>query len=133
MVAVCVGAIGATAAVAASLGGDSSTITKACAAVAAGALATFLPLLLSGFTSHGASNFGVFVMLASGARTLVILGAALFFSQSPDVAKSPLWLGALTGAGLILVVETALSVALLSRAERAKSAGRSTASGRSDA
>ena len=120
MAVVCVAAIGAAAGLAAALGGDSKTIALASTAVGIGAITTFLPVLFGGKTKSGASNFGLLVLFASGVRTLLILAVAMFFAQTREVMKSPFWLGAMTGAGLILIAESALSISLLSRMERLK-------------
>lgn len=121
MAALCLGALAVTAAVSTILGGDSATTLRACAAVGIGSIASFIPVLLASTSQTGASNFGVLVVVASGARTLITLAAALFFTQMQSLAKVPLWVGAMAGAGLILIVETALTVSILSRIERAKS------------
>lgn len=124
-------AVGAAILVAQSLGGAGQPATLAAAAVALGGLVTFAPLLARG---AAASHFGVFVLGASGARLLLILAIGFAFHQTKDLgeAKKAFWVATMAGAGLILIVESALAVRMLTRLEHAKanstpSAGRPAA------
>lgn len=111
-------AAGAAWGIAIVLGGDQTTAMLALGCVACASVATFLPLL---FGKDG--NFGVMVLVASMVRMLMLLGLAVFFAQTREVAGKAYWVGILTGGGVVLAVETALAVTLLNRMERHKAAG----------
>jgi hypothetical protein len=122
----CAAAILAGAAITLGLGGDWHTAMLAAAAIGVGAIATFLPVVFTGGGSGGAGNFGVHVLIASMVRALLILSIAVYFTQTRDLPKRPFWVGAATGAGFILIVESTLAISILSRIERARLAARST-------
>lgn len=124
---VCLIAVGASAGIASAMRGDSGTVLLAAASVGIGAIATFLPVLFGGRTKAGAENFGLLVLFASGARTLLIMAVALFFSQTREIVKAPFWVGTMSGAGVILVIESIVSITILSRLERLKTAQSSAA------
>lgn len=127
MLAVSLAAIAAAAGIARSMGGDGRTTTLAAAAVAIGSVATFLPILLgrrSKDAGAGMGNFGVLVLVASVTRTLLILSAALLFDQTRQLVRPALWIGAMGGAVIVLVAESAVAIALLSRLERLKTSQR---------
>jgi len=119
MACVCVLALAASAAAANALGADSHTLTMALAAIAIGSLPTFFPLLFTRQTGRE-TNFGLVVFFASGARLLLIVATALLFSQMSDLAGRPFWIGVMTGAGLILIIESTAAIWILSKIERSK-------------
>lgn len=85
-------------------------------AVAAGSLATFLPAILS----VERQSWGLVVLGASMARTMLILVCALLFDKTRDLgdARTALWIGAMCGAGLVLIVESVVAVRVLAAMDR---------------
>lgn len=90
--------------------------------VASVSLVSLLPALVT-----RPERFGMAVLGASIARMLLGMFAALMVTQVGDAPSRPVWLGAVAGLGLILVVESILAIAVLSHLERLKSAGRASA------
>jgi hypothetical protein len=119
MAATCVVAVGTAAGVAALLGGGGTTTTLAAAAVGIASLATFAPVLLAFRVT--AQNFGLMVLGASMVRMLMLLGIGLGFDSTRDIARMPFWIGLILGGGLVLAVESALAIGILSKNERLKS------------
>ncbi|MBC7833497.1 MAG: hypothetical protein H7Y88_00165 [Phycisphaerales bacterium] len=114
MAAICVVAIGAAALIPLALGGGSNAAMLAAATITVGGAATFLPVVLLPVSG----NFGVLVVFTSGLRMLLVLGLALAFDQTRTLARTPFWLGVLSGAGLILIAESLVAVSMLSRTGR---------------
>jgi hypothetical protein len=101
------------------LGGTQPSVLLLVAALAGGTLVALLPAVLV----IGADFWGVTVMLAGVARGLLVLGVVFVATENnPDLSKRAIYLGALAGTVLVLIVETAAAVSILSRLERAKAA-----------
>jgi hypothetical protein len=105
------------------MGGGEHVQMLAVLCVGCASTATFLPVLLAGKGRWGESNFGIVVLGASMARTLLLLALALVVSQGRELSPRPFWIGILAGGGVVLMVESLLAVTLLARLEREKSAG----------
>lgn len=107
-------------AVARGMGADSATLRAVLAAAALGALPTLAPAVLR----LGREHWGVFVMGAGCARLLLSLGYCYMAREaSPELASRPLFVGVVAGALLLLVVEVATSIKILSAMERRREAG----------
>ncbi len=108
-------AAGASWALASSLGADSFTLRTVLIAAAIGAAATMAPAVLK----IGRDHWGVFVMGAGVARMLLSVGYCYAVREmSPEVLSRPLFVGVVAGALLLLIVETATSIKVLSALER---------------
>ena len=105
------------ASVAAGLGGGSSAVVQVLAAVLVGSIATLGPVLLS----LSRESWGLGVLVCGMTRGLLILGTAYMIElNAVDVAKRPLYLGAVAGAVAILVAEAVVAVAILQGVEDAR-------------
>ncbi len=121
MLGACTLAAGIGGAFADRLGADRAMLILVLATIGLGCLPTFVPVLFAGRTRSGASTFGLCVLFASGARLLAVLGLALAFDQTRDLTpRSAYWVGVMTGAGLILIVESILAIRLLAQMEQHK-------------
>lgn len=120
MAVTCVLAVAGAWGIAGALGGDADSCLLAGACVATASVMTFLPAFLTRPMKSGGTNFGMLVMIASMLRLLTLFAVALFFDQTRELVRRPYWIGILTGGGLILVVESAVAVMLLSRLEPRK-------------
>jgi len=83
----------------------------------AGAFVTFLPALLN----ISKEMWGVAVLGSSMGRAILILGLTLAIDKvrtSTD-GHAALWIGAVCGAGVVLVVEAAAAVRILSTMDKA--------------
>ncbi|MEL6797150.1 MAG: hypothetical protein AAFO89_10055, partial [Planctomycetota bacterium] len=78
------------------------------------AVPAFLPALLP--ERSVASRYGSFVFLAMTGQMFVTLGAALFVRVAADVPMKPFLGGVAAGAGVLLCVQVAFAVWMLSRA-----------------
>lgn len=107
--------------VAALLGGETDAALAAAAVVAGAALVGFIPAIIG-----TAEHFGVAVLMASVGRLLIVLIAGLVLTQLGDAPKRPLWLGAVSGAVLILIAESAISIAVISAMDRRRTESRSS-------
>lgn len=105
--------------VAALFGASMAVCILAAAAVAVGSFATFLPSILV----VDRQAWGLVVLVASMIRTLIILAITLFFAKTrvPADAHTALWIGAMCGAGLVLIVESAFAVSILSSMDKSVS------------
>lgn len=78
------------------------------------AVPAFLPALLP--ERPVASRYGSFVFLAMTGQMFVTLGAVLFVRVAADVPAKPFLGGVAAGAGVLLCVQVAFAVWMLSRA-----------------
>lgn len=100
------------------LGGGQGTVVRVITMMAIASVATFAPAVLN----VGREYWGVCVLASGMVRSLICLGWAYATMQmASDVQSRPLMIGAATGVAIVLAAETALSVAILSRIERARS------------
>lgn len=84
-------------------------------ALAIGSILTFGPVLLR----IGSEHFGVAVLFCGAARGLVSLAAAYFIAdQHPNDPHRSLYMGVAAGAIFLLIVETLLTINILSAIER---------------
>lgn len=93
------------------LGGDAATIRVGLLALAVASVATFAPAMLR----IGKDHWGLAVLGCGVARALVLMAwcfAAV--SMNAGLASRPLFLGAASAAMFLLVVETAMSIRILS-------------------
>ncbi len=74
-----------------------------------------LPVLV-----RSAESFGLAVLGASVARMLLAMFAALILTQVGSFEARPVWLGVVTGAGLMLLVESIAAITILLSIERKK-------------
>ncbi len=113
-------AIAAAAGVAAMMGAPSRVVILAAAAVAAGSMATVLPAILK----VDRQSWGLVVLGSSMARTMMVLVCALIFDKTRDLgdARTALWIGAMVGAGVVLIVESAVAVRVLAAMDKSASA-----------
>lgn len=110
-----IGALGCAAGAGAYFGGGRAEIAAAVTAVAIGSVLTLAPAVMR----IGVEHWGVAVLLCGMARGLVALGAAYLMTQNdPGLAARPVFLGAGAGVLLLLAIESAAAVAILSRLER---------------
>ena len=74
-----------------------------------------LPVLV-----RSAEYFGLAVLGSSVARLLLAMFAALILTEVGKFESHPVWLGVVTGAGLMLLIESATAIAILMSLERKK-------------
>ena len=74
-----------------------------------------LPVLV-----RSAEFFGLAILGASVARMLLAMFAAFVLTEVGHFQSRPVWLGVVAGAGLMLVVESTVAVAILMSMERKK-------------
>ena len=77
-----------------------------------------LPVLV-----RSAEYFGMAVLGASVARMLLAMFAALILTEVGNFESRPVWLGVVTGAGLMLLIESTVAIAILMSMERKKADG----------
>lgn len=106
--------------VAHAMGGGRDVAVQAAAVVAGAAVVGFIPALIG-----TAQHFGVAVLVASLSRLLIVLIAGLVLTQIGHAPKRPLWLGAVSGAVVILIAESAVSIAVIAAMDRLRSASAS--------
>lgn len=100
-----------------SRGGDQAAAFTALVGLAIGSIATFIPVILRISLEH----WGVAVLFSGTARALIGLAYVYFFATGNVADGSrPALVGAAAGAGVILAVEVAAAVFILSRIERAR-------------
>lgn len=99
------------------IGGAGAVVLQTTALIAAVSLLGLLPVLVS-----TAERFGLAVLGASMARLLLAMFAAVVLTEVVGVASRPVWFGVVAGAGLGLIAETTIAVAVLSAMERRKTA-----------
>ncbi len=105
--------------VAMGMGGDSKGVMMAVGSLLIASIASLGPVVLR----LGRENWGVGVLVFGAARSLLVLGVAwLMESNAPGVSKRALYLGAVAGAVVVLMIETLAAVTILSgiEARRAK-------------
>jgi hypothetical protein len=106
------------------LGGDARTSGLAVAALAIASLATAVPIAMN----ISADYWGVAVLFSGMGRSLLVLAVAFVISRT-GVESKPLFLGAVSGAVLILILESIVAIRILAQLERRrvepKSAGTS--------
>lgn len=116
------GALVLAAAMAAGMGGESATIRAVLLATAIGAVATFLPAVMV----IAAEYWGVAVLVCGAARSLAVIGLAYYYVQTdPSLGSRAVMLPVSAGTMLVLALEVAASVSILSAIERRKAAIRS--------
>ncbi|QOJ00230.1 MAG: hypothetical protein HRU70_06905 [Phycisphaeraceae bacterium] len=107
--------------VSAAMGGGWDAGRSVVVALAAGSFLTFIPALVPISREY----WGVGVLFCGATRGLVVIGLAYALSGGEGgPERRPVMVGSASGAGLLLAVETALAVVLLSRLERAREASR---------
>jgi hypothetical protein len=100
------------------LGGNTATISRVALATTVGSIATFTPAVLNISREY----WGVGVLGAGMLRSLACMGWAYVAQQSGEQeASRAIMLGTATGVAIVLAAETAISVSILARIERAKS------------
>jgi hypothetical protein len=99
--------------VAGGLGGDVRVSGLAVIALAIGSLATAVPILMTISRDY----WGVAVLFSGMTRSLLTLAVAFVMSRS-GVESKPLFLGAVSGAVLILIFESMVAIRILARLER---------------
>jgi hypothetical protein len=105
------------------LGGSQPSILLVSGALAAGAVVSLIPALLM----ISAEFWGVSVMVAGVARGLIVLGVVFVATENnPDLSKRAIYLGAMVGTVLVLIIETAAAVTILSKIERAKAVAKAS-------
>ena len=122
MLAVTIVAAGCAAMLPLLMGTPNRVALFASGAVLVGSVATFLPALLR----VDRQSWGLVVLGSSMARTMAILAFTLFIDKSRDLgdARTALWIGAMVGAGVVLIVESAVSIRILAAMDRVTSASR---------
>lgn len=104
--------------IASRLGADAFTMRKVLEATAIGIPATFLPVVLRIKSDYWALS----VVGAGTARMLLCLGFCYAVREaSPEVLVRPLFIGVGSGACLLLAVEVAASIRILSAIDRERS------------
>ena len=108
--------------VAAMMGAPGRAAILAALSVMAGSLATFIPAILR----VERQSWGLAVLGSSMARTIVILAVALAIDKSRDLgdARTAFWIGTMIGTGVVLLIESAVSIRILAAMERSASASR---------
>jgi hypothetical protein len=107
------------------LGGSQPSILLVAGALAFGAIVSLIPALMK----ISAEFWGVAVMLAGVARGLIVLGVVFVATENnPDLSRRAMYLGAMVGTVLALIVETTAAVMILSKIERAKAAAKTASS-----
>ncbi len=105
--------------VSSALGADPFTVRNVLIACALGAVPTFAPVVLR----TRAEYWGVAVMAAGVGRILVSLGYCYVIREnSPEILTRPLFVGVVSGAFLLLVIEVTTAVKILAAIERRRSA-----------
>lgn len=105
--------------VASALGGDAFTLRTVLIATGLGAIATAAPVLFRARAEY----WGVVVLAAGVGRLLLSLGLCYVVRQnSPEVLARPLFVGVVSGAILLLIVEVVTAVKILSAIERRRHA-----------
>lgn len=108
-------ALGLAWGVAAALGADAFTLRIVLVALGFGTIATFAPVVFRVRSEY----WGVSVMAAGVGRLLLSLGCCyLVRESSPDVLARPLFVGVVSGAFVLLVVEVTSAVKILAAIER---------------
>jgi len=105
-------------AVARGVGGPDAPAPVVAGLVGVVSLVGLLPILV-----RQAEHFGMAVLGASIARMLLAMFAAVMLTEVGGLDSKPVWLGVVAGAGLMLVVESAAAIAVLSSIERKKAGG----------
>lgn len=103
---------------------QSAAILPVLAAVALASFATFAPVILR----VSDASFGTVVFGASVVRLLIACGAGVALSQATSLEPRPVWLAIIIAMGVVLVVETAAVVQVLTRLERARARARQRSS-----
>lgn len=99
----------------------SASALLAVKALAVGSFATLAPIVLQ----IGHDTWGLAVLLSGAARAVIALAFALVVSQMSapgTIEPRPLFMGICAGTVFLLIIETAASVAVLSRIEKARAA-----------
>lgn len=100
--------------VARSLGANAATERTLLLALLAGSFATAGPAVFS----IGKDHWGIAVLVGGMIRGLVIFGVCMMARETgAEILRRPLFLGALCGAVLLMIVESALAIRILSRLE----------------
>lgn len=107
---------GAAVGMAAALGGSMKTGVVAAGVVLAASLVSLLP----GVLRLRQETWGVAVLGASVARMLMVLALGLVIDSTAGLDRRAFWLGLVSGAVIVLIVETALAVSALQKMERQK-------------
>jgi hypothetical protein len=114
-----VAALGLTWGTAAAMGASNDSRISAATAMAIASILTFAPALLR----IGREHFGVAVLFCGGARGLAALAIAYMIAQQhPNDPHRAMYMGIAAGAIFVLVVETVLTIQILSAIERRREA-----------
>lgn len=101
------------------LGGGSGASVAAALVVLLGVVLTVWPLLL--LARVAPTTFALAVLLIGTLRLLVILGIGLALDVTQGYPRMEFWMGVVGGASVVLIVETAALVVLVSRMGRTAS------------
>lgn len=126
MAAVTCAGLGLTGLMSMGMGADGKTAGLAVIALAIGSLATAVPVALNISDLY----WGVVVMAAGIGRSLLTLAIAFVISRS-GVESKPLFLGAVSGAVLILILESMVAIRILAQLERRRAELKNTGGVRS--
>ncbi len=103
--------------VAAGLGADARTVGFVLGTLAIASVATVIPAALS----IGREYWGVAVLFCGTGRGLAVLAIAYILGQS-GVPTRPLFIGVVSGAVLILILESIAAIRILAQIERRREA-----------
>ena len=105
-------------AAASAVGGENAPALQTSALVFVVSMLGLLPVLV-----RSSEYFGMAVLGASVARMLLAMFAALILTEVGNFESRPVWLGVVTGAGLMLLIESTVAIAILMSMERKKADG----------
>ncbi len=92
------------------------TLAAIAAVLALGVVIAFAPLIGPPLVTP--DRWGLIVLMVSGARTLLAMGAMMAMIQILHLERKPVVYGVLTGTVVMMTVEALAAVALLNRRER---------------
>ena len=113
--------LGCAGSIAAIVGGDARAVGLVVGLLAISSVATLFPAVLH----VGLEYWGILVLSCGTGRSLAVLAIAYLLSQSGTPAR-PLFLGAVSGAVLILILESGAAIRILSQIERRRAALQTT-------
>lgn len=113
------GTVGAASA--ASMGGSTMTLASIGLVLGLGAVLALVPLM--GPPLVTAERWGMVVLCISGLRTMLAMFAMMVLIQILQLERKPVVFGLLTGTLVMMIVEAAAAVVLLSRRERLRAPG----------
>lgn len=99
-------------------GGSTPTATWASVGLSIACLPTILPAILH----VRPSNWGTLVFASSAARLLLMIGVGFAIVNGQSVDRKPFWVAMLTGAIVVLLIETIVASLTIARRERSRDA-----------